>query len=323
MPSRNSTCAKRPKVSGYVPVWRCSRRRASISRSWVADRIGWRGSPWSPPTSLTGPRSTSSSGARRPSTRARRSASSSPGWATMGSRDRGSSAPREDGSSPKRSRPPSCTGCPAASTMRASPRRRPPSRRWRRSWCAASDLFHVHGDVGGEAGAQRQILGRIDPGDPHRNALHHLDEVAARVVWRKQREAGPGAAGETLQLAVKRAARERVDVDVHVLARLHVADLRLLEVRHHVRLRRDQSHHRLSRLHELSLVHGEAGDHSVVLREDLRVRELQAGQLPRRLRALDAGGGEAGGRPRRGGAGPRPRGKASPFPAPPPPAPPP
>ena len=66
--------------------------------------------------------------------------------------------------------------------------------------------------------------------DAHGHALHDLGVVAARVVGRQQREARAGRGREALDLAVRRHAGERVDLDVRGLAGAHLAELRLLEV---------------------------------------------------------------------------------------------
>ena len=92
-----------------------------------------------------------------------------------------------------------------------------------------------------------QPLRQVHPGDAHGHALHHLHEVAGGVVGRQQREARAGAAGQALHLALELLVREGVELDLDALARLHLADLRLLEVRDHVGRRRHQLRDRLRR----------------------------------------------------------------------------
>src|SRR6266566_3405065 len=70
--------------------------------------------------------------------------------------------------------------------------------------------------------------------DLHRNALHHLGEIAGRVVGRQQREFLAAGGRETVDMAVHHLPGEHVDGDVDLLALAHVGELGLLEVRHDI-----------------------------------------------------------------------------------------
>src|SRR4029079_17307984 len=85
------------------------------------------------------------------------------------------------------------------------------------------------------------------------HALDDLHEVSSRVLWRQQTEARAGGAGDAVDLAIERAAAERVDLDGRALTGAYVLQLRLLEVGGHphvVQLYECQQ--RLAGLHDLS-----------------------------------------------------------------------
>src|SRR6185312_3357419 len=103
------------------------------------------------------------------------------------------------------------------------------------------------------------VTRRVDPGDADRDALHDLDEVAGGVVGGKQREAGARAAREALDLPLERLAGEGVDLDLHRLAHVHPADLRLFEIGDDVGGGRHQLDERLPHGDELPLVDGQLG----------------------------------------------------------------
>src|SRR5215468_9406988 len=85
--------------------------------------------------------------------------------------------------------------------------------------------------------------------DLDRHALHHLDEVPSRVFRRQQREPGAGGAGDAVDFAGEFLAADRVDLHGRPLARTHVLQLRLLEVRDDPHLvQRHDRHQRLARL---------------------------------------------------------------------------
>src|SRR5580658_898501 len=64
--------------------------------------------------------------------------------------------------------------------------------------------------------------------DPDGNPLHHLGEIAGRVVRRQQRELRSAGGRNALDMAVQPRAGEAVDRDIGGLARLHPRQLRLL-----------------------------------------------------------------------------------------------
>src|SRR5579863_2337125 len=142
----------------------------------------------------------------------------------------------------------------------------------------------------GHAEAQ-QVL-RVLPfvkADAHRDALHDLDVVAGGVLRRQQAEVCARRAGEAFHVTVVVAAVS-IDVDFHALARPHVPELCLLEVRRDPDvLERHQGHQRLSGHHVLADFHGllahQAGDGS----DKRGVTEIQLRLLERCLGDLDRG----------------------------------
>src|SRR5262252_4545298 len=120
--------------------------------------------------------------------------------------------------------------------------------------------------------------------DLDRHALHHLDEVPSRVFRRQQREPGAGGAGDAVDFAGEFLAADRVDLHGRPLARTHVLQLRLLEVRDDPHLvQRHDRHQRLARLDDLSWLDAlsahEACDRRFdgrVLKVELRLRELRS-----------------------------------------------
>ena len=70
--------------------------------------------------------------------------------------------------------------------------------------------------------------------DPHRDALHHLGEIAGGVVRRQQREFLAAGGRDAVDMAMHDLAREHVDLDIDGLAFVHVGELGFLVVRHHI-----------------------------------------------------------------------------------------
>src|ERR1700676_5253665 len=66
--------------------------------------------------------------------------------------------------------------------------------------------------------------------DPHRDALHHLGEIAGGIVGRQQRELRAAGGRDPLDPAVQLLARETIDGDIDRLARSDPRQLGLLVV---------------------------------------------------------------------------------------------
>src|SRR5262249_7233777 len=92
-------------------------------------------------------------------------------------------------------------------------------------------LPRVDRQIDAPARPERHARGRIRDVNADGNALHDLGEVAARVVRREQREARSGGARHALHVALELHAGVGVDRELDGLARAHVPDLRLFEVR--------------------------------------------------------------------------------------------
>ena len=146
----------------------------------------------------------------------------------------------------------------------------------------------VNGHVDRHAGAQRHVR-LLGPGDAHRNALHHLHEVARRVVRRQQREAGAGAAREALDGAFESSCPDRRRSSMSavwpgfilpICVSLKLA-MTYVVVGH-------QLDHRRADGHELAFVHRQLRGDAVGRRLDRGVAELQPRQLELRLGRLDA-----------------------------------
>ena len=121
--------------------------------------------------------------------------------------------------------------------------------------------------------------------DLDRQALHHLDEVAARVLGRQQAEARGGGGADRLHVPLEVASGVGVHLDRRALAGAHRPHLRLLEVRHHPHVvERHHRHHRLPRAHELAHLDALARHHA-------RHRRAHLGVLQVELGAAQLGGG--------------------------------
>src|ERR1700678_84364 len=130
--------------------------------------------------------------------------------------------------------------------------------------------------------------------DPNWNPLHYLDVVAGRVLGREQAESLTRRRSQTIYISFEGAA-QRIDADIDRLARLHPAQLVLLEIggdpdvveRHH----RQQ---RFARLHALPRLDALLADHPTHRRGDFGVAvveycliELGLGLLNRSLARSD------------------------------------
>src|SRR6266566_3662934 len=91
----------------------------------------------------------------------------------------------------------------------------------------------------------------------HWHSLNNFDEVARRVFGWQQREARARGGGDAVDLAREFLPADRIDLHSHALARTHVLQLRLLEVRRHPDfVERNDRHQRLAWLNDLSLFDG-------------------------------------------------------------------
>ena len=66
--------------------------------------------------------------------------------------------------------------------------------------------------------------------DPHRDALHHLDEIAGRVLRRQDRELRAGAGRERADRALEHVVGEGVDVERDALADRHIGEIGFLRI---------------------------------------------------------------------------------------------
>ena len=77
---------------------------------------------------------------------------------------------------------------------------------------------------------RREILTGIEA-DAHRNPLHHLDPVAAGILWRQDCKLSAGSRAYQFDRAVQGMVRKRVDVDLGLLAHSQIGDVGFLRVR--------------------------------------------------------------------------------------------
>src|SRR5882672_1546598 len=121
--------------------------------------------------------------------------------------------------------------------------------------CDGRDHGHAGAEIDRRAAVERDLDG---------DALHHLGEIAGRVVGRQQREFLAAGRRETVDMAVDQLARKHVDGDVDLLAFAHVRELGFLEIRHHIGARRGHQRHQLrAGLHELAGAERAVADHAV------------------------------------------------------------
>src|SRR4029079_13986723 len=150
-----------------------------------------------------------------------------------------------------------------------------------------------------DAHAGPQAMVGVLPGleiDLYRDALHHLHEVAGRVLRRQQAELGAGRRGDAVDVALELAAAERVHFDRGLLAGTHRLQLRLLEVGGDPDLLEiDDRPQRLSRLDDLPRLDRLAAD-------DAGAGGLDGGVFEVQLRLLQRGLGLRDPRLRRGGS---------------------
>src|SRR5208282_798957 len=109
------------------------------------------------------------------------------------------------------------------------------------------------------------------------DALHHFDVVAGGVFWRQQAEALSTSAGDGINMTFVGFAGG-IDFDLCPLARLHLAQLCLLEVCRDpdvLFIERDDHHHHLPGLHVLTDLHSAIADRSADWRNHFGVLEIQ------------------------------------------------
>src|ERR1044071_4105472 len=66
----------------------------------------------------------------------------------------------------------------------------------------------VDREIDAHSGTQHDAVWHIEHSNPHGDSLHDLGEVAGRIVWREQAEAGAGRARNALHLACETYARQ-------------------------------------------------------------------------------------------------------------------
>src|SRR5579872_1105528 len=106
--------------------------------------------------------------------------------------------------------------------------------------------------------------------DLYRYALRDFDEVTGRVLRRHQRVRILRRGIDRIDGSLERHAFVRIDVNVDGLPRMHVTDLRFLEVRGYEDLIRNEREHRRSRAECLS-------DFDALLTDDTVHRRIDAG----------------------------------------------
>ncbi len=129
----------------------------------------------------------------------------------------------------------------------------------------------VHGDIGGQAHAQRvtvQFL--IIQRNTHGYTLHDLDPVARGVLRRQQRKRRAGTRAQPDHLAVEfRVAAIQVRADLRALANADVAQLAFLEVRVDPQIvQRHHGHQLLSWLHAVAELYAALDDVTGDRRDD-------------------------------------------------------
>ena len=92
-------------------------------------------------------------------------------------------------------------------------------------------MVGVDRDIDAHAGLQ--LLDELVVGieiDPHRHALHHLDEVAGGVLRRQDRELRAGSGRERADRALEHMVRERIDVERDGLADRDIGEIAFLRI---------------------------------------------------------------------------------------------
>ena len=152
----------------------------------------------------------------------------------------------------------------------------------------------VEVDVGNNRRADKQrALVRIVvlEVDPNRQSLHHLDEIAGRVLRRQQRQRRSGPLGKAGNAPLEHmAAAVHVDIEIDRLADAQVAELRLLEIGVDPDLvERADRHEALADLDIVARIDVSARDDAVDLRDDVAVAEVEFGLVEIALGDLELG----------------------------------
>src|SRR5262252_1815189 len=101
----------------------------------------------------------------------------------------------------------------------------------------------------------QQVLGVLSAVEDYLDwhALNHLYIVAGGIFRRQHAEACPSGRSDAVDVSGKLTAAVRIDGHGGALSRLHVGELRLLEIRGHPDVvERYQRHQRLTRLYDLT-----------------------------------------------------------------------
>src|SRR5260370_18751221 len=110
--------------------------------------------------------------------------------------------------------------------------------------------------------------------DADRNALHHLYVISGCILRREQAEARAAGAADTRNAPLVLPAVS-IHAEPHALARLHPAELRLLEISDHPHIvQLNDGHELLSPRPVLAHFHGLLADNSVRRRADDRIALL-------------------------------------------------
>ena len=139
-------------------------------------------------------------------------------------------------------------------------------------------------------GAMSRLVGNIFvKNNFHRHALDHFDVIAHRIFRRQQTEprAGPGL--QAVHLAFELLVWISVHAQFNRLSRLHVGQLRFLEIGRHPNVFRNQRQQRLAGLHIISRLHRARRDARIQRRDNFCVGKIQFGLLQFGLGLLHCG----------------------------------
>src|SRR5690606_26510420 len=130
------------------------------------------------------------------------------------------------------------------------------------AWAGAASVTQGDLDADRHAGAYRPAQGvLLVHGDLHRDALHHLGEVARGVIRRQQAELGTGGGEQAIDAPVHRLPTEGSEGQGHLLARGHALDLRFRDVPRLAEvLARHKGQQMVARLHVLADPHAALAD---------------------------------------------------------------
>src|SRR5262249_36215922 len=129
----------------------------------------------------------------------------------------------------------------------------------------------------GKTNKQRDFIGIIvNQVDPHRETLNDFDEIAGRILWRKQGERRTCAKGEARDTAFKGLfSAIHVSFDIHMLTDAQVTKLRFFEVGIDPRVvKRPYSHETLSDLNVVSGIDISSGNNAIDLGDDCAISQI-------------------------------------------------